>query len=124
MFNDETRRLVTHEWREDEGEAEGPVAKAGGVGDEDVTDQVDGIVADPVERVSSRVSRSAFEGSGDNDAYDVNNEEGEPGLSTSPQVESLCNGQLEDATDDGTEDASGADSRKAILVSKAFLRSK
>ena len=52
MFEGKTRQQGTHEWREDEGKAESAIAKTGSVGDEDVTDQVNGIVADPVERVS------------------------------------------------------------------------
>lgn len=52
MFGDKALQWATHEWREDEGKAESAIAKTGSVGDEDVTDQVNGIVADPVERVS------------------------------------------------------------------------
>ena len=113
--------MATHEWREDEGEAESAVAKAGSVSDEDITDQVDGIVANPVECISCRVSRRGVEGGQDDNAEDVDTKEEEPGLSASPKIERLRDGELEDATDDGSEDARGADGWNLCLQSKSGL---
>jgi hypothetical protein len=96
------------------GKRKGSIAQAGGVGDEDVHDQIQGIVADPVKRVAGSVSRRAVASRQDNHANLVDDEEDEETFSTSPQVERLRYGEFKDASNDATEDrGSGVRRRQA-----------
>lgn len=113
--------MSAHKRRVDEGKAETTVSQPRGVRDEDITHQIDGIVADPVEGVTRRVTCSAGERGKDDDADDVHSKEEEPGLGTPPKVEGLRNRKLEHTTDDRTEDAGGADGRQHSLLSESNL---
>lgn len=99
------------EGRADEGECESSVAQAGGVGNKDVHDEVDGIVANPVQDVAGSVTVRAFALGQDDHADEIDgNKEGEA-FSTTPKGEDLCNRQLDDATDDAGKNVGSGELR-------------
>lgn len=91
----------TDEWRLGKGEGEGSVPQPGGIGDEDVEDVVEGLVADPEDRVTGGVRIRVVTGGSDDKPEGVDAEEDEEALGTTPEVENLGDGQAEHTPDDG-----------------------
>lgn len=116
-----SNRYDTHKRGIDKSKAKATVAQPRRISNEDITDEVDGIVADPVKSVAGRVSCRAFESRKDDDADDIDTKEQEPGFGASPKVERLRNGKLQHTTNDGTENASGTDRRQRRLLSQSDL---
>lgn len=92
------------------------VAKARRVRHEDVQDQVDGVVADPVQDISRGVTIGAVARSENDNAQKVDTYEEEKAFSTTPQIEGFGNRQLEDTTDDCRQDVGGIDSGSGLEV--------
>lgn len=111
--------MSTYERCVDEGKSKRTVAQPRCVGNEDIANQVDGIVADPVQSVARRVASCAVECGVDDDPNNIDSQE--PRFSTSPDVECLCNGKLEHAANDRTENTGGADGRQSVLIAETDL---
>ncbi|EPE04610.1 hypothetical protein F503_03672 [Ophiostoma piceae UAMH 11346] len=91
------------------GERKGTVLEAGRISDENVHDKVQGVVADPVEDVAGSVAVRAVAGSNNDHAEQVDTDKDKETLGTTPDVEDLGNGQLQDATDNRGQNASRSD---------------
>ena len=86
---------------------EGSVAEAGGISHENIEDEVDGIVTDPIQHIASGIAVNAVAGCDDEDAEQVDAEEDKVAFGTTPDVEELRNWQFQHSTYDGREDLSG-----------------
>ncbi|KAF5122485.1 hypothetical protein E5D57_012965 [Metarhizium anisopliae] len=100
------------EGRRHKGEGKGAVLQARRVGDEDVQDEVDGVVADPVEDVAGGVTVGPAAGRQDDHAKQVDAEKDQVALGTAPDVERLGDGQLQDPADDVGQDRGRGDGRR------------
>lgn len=97
--------------RTGKGECESSVPQAGGISHEDLQDQVDRIVANPVEHITGSVGIGVIARGQDNQTQDVDAHEKDEALCTTPDVNGLGDGQLNDPTDDTVQDVRGTDLR-------------
>lgn len=89
--------------RANKGKGKGPVAKARGIGHEDVHDEVQGVVANPVQNVTGSVPGWAVTLGQDNHTSQVDANEEAEGFGTTPDVEQLGDGQLDDTANDAAK---------------------
>lgn len=89
------------EGRTDEGKGKRTIVQAGGIGNEDIKDKVEGIISDPVEDVAGSISVRPIAGSQDDQTKDIDKQKKEVALRTAPDVQGLRNGELEHTADNG-----------------------
>lgn len=95
--------------RASKGERKSTVPQTGGISDEDLQDQINGIISNPVENVTGGVGVGVVAGGQDNQTQNVDTDEDQVTLSTAPDVDSLGDGELQHTTDDTVQDVGGTD---------------
>ena len=95
--------------RAGKGKGKGTVLQPRRIGDEDVHDEVDGIEANPVEDVAGGIAIGTLACSENDHTNEVDGDKDEEALSSTPEVECLGNGQLQNTTDDVGEDTGRRD---------------
>ena len=104
-----------------ETECKGTVAHTGSIRDEDIENQVDGVVSDPVEHVACCVGIGVVAGGEDNQSDHVYSDEEEEAFRAAPDVQQAGDGELEDASDDAGEDVGCAQLGGGFEVDVGFL---
>lgn len=102
------------ERRRNEAPGKGSVTQTRSIRDEDVQDEVDGIVANPVQDVARSVAIGAITRSDDDDAQEVDAEEGHVRFCATPDIEQFRNGQLQHTADDGGQNLGSGVGRSGL----------
>lgn len=93
------------------GECESPVSQTGGISHENLQDQVDSVVANPVKHVAGGIRVRIIAASQDDQTQDIDAHEENETLRTTPDINGFGNGQLDHTTDDTVQDVGGSDLR-------------
>lgn len=102
-----TSKSSTDERRAGKGERKSTVPQTGGIRNEDLQDEINRIVTNPVQHVTGGVGVRVVTGRQDDQAQNVDANEDQVALCTTPQVDGLCNGQFQHTTDDTVQDVRG-----------------
>lgn len=104
-----TRKRRTDKRRTGKSKCKSPIPQPGRISHENLQNEIDGVVADPVQDVSGSVGVGAVAGGQDYQAQDVDADEDEIALGTTPDVDCFGNGQFDHTADDTVQDVGGTD---------------
>lgn len=104
-----TNKSSADKRRASKGESKSTVPQTGGISDENLQNQINGIVSNPVEHVTGGVGVGVVAGGQNNQTQNVDTDENQVTLSTTPDVDSLGDGEFQHTTDDTVQDVGGTD---------------
>lgn len=104
-----TNKSSADKGRASKGERKSTVPQTGGISDENLQDQINCIVSNPVQHVTGGVRVGVVAGGQDNQTQNVDTDEHQVTLGTTPDVDSFGDGEFQHTTDDTVQDVGGTD---------------
>lgn len=104
-----------------EGEGKSSVPKTSCIGDENIQDQIESVISNPIQDISSGVRVRAVAGSKDDNTKDIDGDKDQQSLGTPPNSEYFSDGQLQHTSNDVGKDIRRADLGSGTEVGKDVL---